>query len=118
VRHSADSIDQANIAATMTRPSASANTGSVVATRQPPHDSVTSPVWSATHAAPAAASAINTKNRTIRIMEILLPNPIVLLTWLGERGHGIGRKLTGRGKRGIARVGLVEPGLRGRAVGH
>ncbi len=94
----------------MTIPSANANIGSVVATRQPPHDSVMSPVWSATHAAPAAASAINTKNRTIRIMEILLTGP-------GEHGHGIGRKLARGGKRGIARIGLVEPGLRGCAIG-
>jgi len=71
---------------------------------------VTSPVWSATHAAPAAASAINTKNKIIRIMEILLTGP-------GEHGHGIGRKLARGGKRGIARIGLVEPGLRGRAIG-
>src|ERR1700730_16638236 len=56
-------------------------------------------------------------------MEILLPNPTAksywqtLLTWLGEHGHGIGRELTGSGERGIARIGLVEPGLRGRAIG-
>ena len=35
---------QTSIAATMTTPSASANTGSEVSTRQPPHDSTTSPV--------------------------------------------------------------------------
>ena len=51
-------------------PSTSTNTGSVVWTRQPPHDSTTSPVCSATQAAPAAPSAINNRNRMIRIIEI------------------------------------------------
>ena len=59
------------IAATTTMPSTSTNTGSVVWTRQPPHDSTTSPVCSATQAAPAAPSAINNRNRMIRIIEIL-----------------------------------------------
>ncbi len=62
----------ASIAATTVTPSPRANTGSEVWTRKPPHASVTSPVWSATHAAPAAASAINTRNRMIRYIK----NPI------------------------------------------
>src|SRR5258705_13230253 len=101
----------ASIAATTATPSANANTGSEVSTRQPPHDSVTSPVWSAPPAAPAAASAINTRNRMIRYIGFLWPR-------LGERGHGIGCELAGRSERRIARVRFVEPGLRGRAIGR
>ena len=71
----------------MTMPSASANTGSEVCTRQPSHDSTTSPPWSATHAAPAEASAINSRNRMIRCIRFLLKR-------LGERRHGLGRELT------------------------
>src|SRR5260370_6907747 len=101
----------ASIPATMATPSASTNTGSEDCTRQPPHDSVTSPVWSAIHAAPAAASAIDPRNRMIRYIEILLPR-------LGEPRHGISRELTGRGKRGVARICLVEPGLDGSTIGR
>jgi len=44
VRQSPRRIDHASIAATTMTPSASANTGSEVSTRQPPDDSTTSPV--------------------------------------------------------------------------
>src|SRR3954468_1868064 len=90
-------------------PSASANTGSVVCTRQPAHDSATSPLCSAIHAAPAAASAITTRNRTRRAIEFLLSR-------FAERRHRLGCKLTGCRERGVASIGLVDPGLRGRAV--
>ena len=53
-------------------PSISTNTGSVVLMRKLPHDSTKSPVCSATQAAPAAPSAINNRNRMIRIIEILI----------------------------------------------
>src|SRR3981081_2091923 len=46
----------------------------------------------------------------IRTIEILLPR-------LGERRHGLSRKLTGCGERRVAGVGLVQPGLRSGAVG-
>src|SRR5947207_5634233 len=111
MRQSARRIVQLSIPATMATPSASTNTGSEVSARQPPHASMTSPVWSAIHAAPAAASAINTKNRMIRYIEILLPR-------LGEHRHGLGGELTGRGKGCVARIGLVEPGLGGRTIGR
>src|SRR5215469_14873577 len=74
----------------------------------PAKDSATSPVWSATHAAPAAASAINTRNRTMRSMKILLPG---LFSRLGEIGHGGVGKFARGGQRGVARIRLVEPGL-------
>src|SRR3982074_884992 len=109
MRHSPRRSAHASIATTMVAPSASANTGSEVSTRQPPHDSATSPVWSATHAAPAAASAINTRNRMTRYIEFLWRR-------FGERRHGVGRKFSRCGKRRVARVGLVDPGLRGGAT--
>ena len=99
------------IAATTTMPSASANTGSEVCTRQPPHDSTNSPVWPATQAAPSEASAINSRNRMIRCIRTLLRR-------LGERRHGLGRELTGHRERRVARIGLVEPALRGGAIGR
>src|SRR5262245_13810649 len=102
---------QTSIATTTTMPSASANTGSEVSARQPPQVRTTAPVWSATHAAPAAASAINSRKTTIRIMKGLLRR-------LGERRHGVRGKLSGRGKRCLARRRLVEPALRGRAIGR
>src|SRR4029077_1755664 len=108
-RHNARSRLHASVAATMATPSASANTGSVVWTRQPFHDSATSPVCSATHAAPAAASAINSRNRMIRYIEILLRR-------FGERRHGIRRELTRGGERRVALIGLVEPWLGGGAI--
>jgi len=43
VRHRPRTMVHASIAATMAMPSASANTDSDVSTRQPPHDSTTSP---------------------------------------------------------------------------
>ena len=36
----------------------------------------------------------------------------------GERRHGVGRELTRGGERRIACIGLVEPGLRGGAIGR
>ena len=36
----------------------------------------------------------------------------------GERSHGVGRKLTGGGQRGVARVGPFKPGLRRGAIGR
>src|SRR6478672_3181740 len=109
VRHSPRRIDQTITAATIVTPSASANTGTVVSTRQPAHDSTTSPLWSATQAAPAAASAIKPRNRMMRTIKTLLPG-------LSERGHGVGRELARRGERGVAGIGLVEPGLRRRPI--
>src|SRR5579871_1859626 len=100
-----------SIAATITTPRNSAKTGSdTMYLAGPPKDSATSPGWSATQAAPAAASAIRMRNRTMRSMKILLGR-------FGERRHGLIGELTGRGERGIARRRLVEPGLRRRAVG-
>src|ERR1700722_5215452 len=110
MRHSARNRLHASIAATPVIASASANTGSVVTTFTPPHDSTTSPVWSATQAAPAAASAINSRNRMIRYIGVLLPR-------LRQRRHGLGRESTGCRQRRIARAGLVDPPLRGGAVG-
>src|SRR2546429_8006927 len=101
----------ASIPATMATPSASTNTGSEVPARQPPHASGTSPVWSAIHAAPAAASAIKTRNRMIRYIEILLPR-------FGERRHGLRGELTGCGKGCVACVCLVEPGLGSGTIGR
>jgi hypothetical protein len=46
----------------------------------------------------------------IRTIEILLPR-------LGERRHGLSRKLTGCGERRVAGVGLVQPRLGSGAVG-
>src|SRR5258708_20837761 len=102
---------QVSIAATTVTPSASANTGSEVSTRQPPQDSATSPVWSATHAAPAAASAIKARNRMIRTIRFLGRR-------FGERRHGLGRELTRFGQHRVARIGLVDPTLHGRTVGR
>src|SRR6476660_7125960 len=109
MRQSARKMLHASIAATTATPSASANTGSEVATRQPPHDSVTSPVCSATQAAPAAASAITTRNRIMRYIWFLL-------RWFGERRHGVGCELTGGGERRVTRIGLVDPALRSGAI--
>src|SRR3954470_5594759 len=110
VRHSPRRTDHSIMAAVMTMPSASTNTGSVVSTRQPPHDSTTSPVWSAIQAAPAAAAAIRNRNRMIRIMKFLLAG------WR-ERGHGVAGVFARGRKRGVAGVGLAEPILRGGAIG-
>ena len=50
----------------------STNTGSDISARAPPHDSTTSPGWSATQAATRAAAAIRARNRMMRIMKFLL----------------------------------------------
>src|SRR5438552_5615654 len=110
VRHSPRMTDQKITAMTTTMPSTSTNTGSVVSARQPPQDSTTSPVWSATHAAPAAAAAIRARNRMMRIMKFLLG--------CRERGHGVGCEFARGGERRVAGIGLVEPGLRGGTVGR
>ncbi len=110
MRHSVRSVLHASIAATMAMPSASVNTGKVMATFRVPQDSVTSPACSATHAAPAAASAINNRNRMIRYIEILLRR-------FGEHSHRLSREFPGCGDGGIARIGLVDPRLRGGAIG-
>src|SRR6516165_3495704 len=123
-------------------PNASAKTGTVVCTRQPPHESATSPGWSATHAAPAAASAISNRKRMIRYIETLLRRPVGLgrrllrldrlirlrrlvwlryLVWLrcpGKRRHRFAGEMVGGGKRHVALVGLVEPCLRRGAIGR
>src|SRR5947208_14478037 len=95
----------------MMMPSASTNTGSEVSTRQPPHDSTTSPVWSAIQAAPAAAAAIRARNRMMRIMKFLFAG-------LRERGHGVAGVFARDRERGVAGVGLAEPLLRGGAIGR
>src|ERR1700759_1212590 len=100
-----------NIAATTTMPTASTNTGNDTMYLAPPRDSATSPGCSAIHAAPHAASAIKPRNKRIRIMRDLLPR-------FRERSHRIIGELTRGRQCGIARGGLVEPGLRRRAVGR
>src|SRR5882757_9798330 len=101
----------ASTAATMMTPRLNANSGSERCTLYTPQDSAKSPLWSATHDAPAAAIAINTRKRMIRYMEFLLCR-------FGERGHGFGGELTGGGERGIPGIALVEPGLGGGAIGR
>src|SRR3954454_25411227 len=95
-------------------PSPSMKTGSLVVSFRLPHDSTTSPVCSAIQAAPAAPSAINNRNRMIRIIENLTAKS--LLRRFAERCHGVGRKFTGGGQRGVARVGPFKPGLRHGAI--
>src|SRR5215470_18627127 len=108
VRHSPCRIDHSMTPATTVMPSTSTNTGSAISARQPPQDSTTVPGWSAIHAAPSAAAAIRARNRMMRIMEFLLG--------LRERGHGLVGEFARGGERRIARVGLVEPALRGGAI--
>src|ERR1043166_4560102 len=110
VRHNPRRIDQSIVATTTTMPSPSTNTGSDVSARQPPQDSTTSPGWSATHAAPAAAAAIRARNRMMRIMKFLLG--------CRERGHGIGGEFARGGERRIAGIGLLDPALRGGTIGR
>src|SRR5204862_3202592 len=111
VRHSPRSIDHSIMAATMTMPSDSTNTGGEASTRQPPHDSTTSPVWSAIQAAPAAAAAIRARNRMMRIMNFLLAG-------LRERSHGVAGVFARGRKRGVAGIDLAEPLLRRGAIGR
>src|ERR1700761_5684977 len=99
------------IEATIASPSASTNTGTVVPPRQPDHASTTSPVWSAIHAAPAAASAINSRNRMIRIIDSLWRG-------FGKRRHGVRRELARGCQRGVARIGFLDPGLSGGTIGR
>src|SRR3954447_15437137 len=98
------------MAAMTTMPTSSTNTGSSILARVPPQDSMTSPGWSATHAAPAAAAAISARNRMMRIMKFLLG--------CRERGHGIGGEFARGGERRVAAICLVEPGLRRAAIGR
>jgi hypothetical protein len=52
----------------------------------------------------------------IRIIENLVAKS--LLRRFAECSHGVGRKLTGCGQRGIARVGPFKPGLRPGTIGR
>src|SRR5450830_477165 len=104
------STDHRKIAASETRPTASAKIGSEVSIRQPLQVSATSPLWSPTQVATSAAAAINIRNRMIRIIG-------GLWRWFAERRRGIGRELTGGRRRSIARIGLLDPWLQWRTIG-
>src|SRR5262249_11816241 len=110
VRHIPRRIDQRKTATTTTMPTASTNTGSSILARKPPQDSTTSPGWSATQAAPAAAAAIRARNRMMRTMKFLLAG-------CRERGHGVGGEFARGGERRVAGIGLVEPLLGCAAIG-
>src|SRR4051794_7846527 len=111
VRNSTSTIHNRNMPTRTAMPTNSVNTASdTSALVVPPQDSTTLPGWSATHAAPAPAAAIRARNRMMRIMKFLLG--------CRERGRGVGGEFARGGECRVTGIGLVEPGLRGSAIGR